>query len=141
MHCTDMRRDRAMWVVLGILALTGAAFLLYQRGPNGIAWLPGCSFHRLTGLNCPGCGMTRAAHATLHGQLGEAFRFNPVGMILLPLAGVGVGIELLGWIRGKPLPFRLKVGAAGAWAIVWIVAGFWIFRNLPWWPFTLLSPP
>lgn len=136
-----MRRDRAMWVALGILVLAGAAFLLYQRGPNGIPWFPGCTFHRLTGLSCPGCGMTRAAHATLHGQLGEAFRFNPVGMILLPLACVGVGIELLGWIRGKPLPFRLNVGASGAWMIVWIVVAFWIFRNLPWWPFTLLSPP
>jgi Protein of unknown function (DUF2752) len=130
-----------MWAALGILALVGAAILLRQGGPNGLAWFPGCTFHRLTGLNCPGCGMTRAAHATLHGRFGEAFRFNPVGMILLPLAFVGVGLETLGWIRGKPLPFRLNVGAAGAWAIVWIVLGFWILRNLPWWPFTLLSPP
>ena len=85
--------------------------------------------------------MTRAAHATLHGRLGEAFRFNPVGMILLPLACTGLGIEILGWIRGRPLPFRLKVGVMGAWAIVWIVVGFWILRNIPCWPFTLLSSP
>ena len=85
--------------------------------------------------------MTRAAYATLHGRLGEAFRFNPLGMILLPVACVGVGIEALGWVRGKPLPFRLNAGALGAWVIVWTVIGFWIFRNLPWWPFTLLSPP
>jgi len=136
-----MRRDRAMWVALGILALMAAAFVLRESGPNGVPWLPNCTFHRLTGLNCPGCGMTRAAHATLHGRLGEAFRFNPVGMILLPLVAVWIGIELLGWIRGKPLPFRLNVGAKGGWAIVWILLGFWILRNLPWWPFTLLSPP
>jgi hypothetical protein len=85
--------------------------------------------------------MTRAAHATLHGRIGEAFRFNPVAMILLPLAGIGVGLEILGWVRGKPLRFRLNVGAAGAWAILWIVVAFWILRNLPWWPFTLLAPP
>lgn len=130
-----------MWVILGILALAGAAWLLRQGGPNGLPWFPGCTFHWLTGLNCPGCGMTRAAHATLHGRLGEAFRFNPVGMVLLPLASVGVGLETLGWVRGKPLPFRMNVGSVGAWVIVWIVIGFWIFRNLPWWPFTLLSPP
>jgi hypothetical protein len=85
--------------------------------------------------------MTRAAHATLHGRIGEAFRFNPIGMILLPLAVIGIGLEIIGWIRGKPLPFRLNVGATGAWIIVWIVLGFWILRNLPFWPFTLLSPP
>ncbi len=136
-----MRRDRALWAALGVLALAFAAWMLRKSGPSGLPWLPGCSFHYLTGLHCPGCGMTRAAHATLHGRIGEAFRFNPVGMILLPLAVVGLGLEILGWIRGKPLPFRLSVGVAGAWAIVWIVAGFWILRNLPWWPFTLLAPP
>ncbi|MES2923274.1 MAG: DUF2752 domain-containing protein [Verrucomicrobiota bacterium] len=136
-----MHRQRACWLALGLIALGVAGFLLYQWGPFGQLWLPGCLFHQLTGLNCPGCGMTRAAHATLHGRPGEAFRFNPVGMILLPLACVGVGIELLGWVRGRPLPFRLNVGSSGAWAIVWIVIGFWILRNLPWWPFTLLSPP
>lgn len=130
-----------MWVALGILALGGAAFLLREGGPNSIPWLPGCTFHRLTGWNCPGCGMTRAAHATLHGQIDEAFRFNPLGMILLPLACAGVAIEVLGWVRGKPLPFRLNVGATGAWVIVWLVIGFWILRNLPWWPFTMLAPP
>ena len=136
-----MRRDRALWVLAGLLVVGIAAFLLARNGPNGVPWLPSCKFHEYTGLNCPGCGMTRAAHATLHGRIGEALRFNPVGMILLPLALVGIGIEILGWVRGKPLPFRLKVGATGAWAIVWIVIGFWVFRNLPWWPFTLLSPP
>lgn len=130
-----------MWVALGILMLACVAWLLRQSGPNGLAWFPGCTFHQLTGLNCPGCGMTRAAHATLHGRIDEAFRFNPLGMVLLPLACVGVGIESLGWVRGKPLPFRLNVGAVGAWAIVWLVIGFWILRNLPWWPFTMLAPP
>ncbi|MEO7100995.1 MAG: DUF2752 domain-containing protein [Luteolibacter sp.] len=136
-----MRKDRALWVALGGLFLAAAATALYQRGPYGQAWLPVCTFHQLTGLNCPGCGMTRAAHATLHGRIGEAFRFNPVGMVLLPMAGVGIAIDLVGWIREKPLPFRLNVGARGAWAIVWILVVFWILRNIPYWPFTLLSPP
>ncbi len=124
-----------------MIALAIAAFQLHQRGPFGQAWLPGCMFHKLTGLHCPGCGMTRAAHATLHGRLGEAFRFNPLGMILLPLAFIGVGIEVIGWVRRKPLPFRLNAGGKGAWAIVWLVVSFWILRNLTYWPFTLLSPP
>ncbi len=128
-------------MALGMLVLVCAAFALREKGPSGLAWLPGCLFKQFTGLDCPGCGMTRAAHATFHGKLGEAFRFNPVGMILLPLALAGVGIELIGWIRGKPLPFRLSVGVMGNWIIVWLVISFWVLRNLPWWPFTLLAPP
>lgn len=85
--------------------------------------------------------MTRATYAAMHGRIAEAFRFNPVGMILLPLACAGLGLEVLGWIGGKPLGFRLNVGVKGAWAIAWLVIIFWIFRNIPYWPFTLLSPP
>lgn len=135
-----MRIERAGCVALFILVLVCGAFFLRERGPNGLPWLPDCTFHHLTGLHCAGCGMTRAAHATLHGRIGEAFRFNPVGMVLLPLAFVGIGIEILGWIRGRPLSFRLNVGAFGAWAIVWIVLIFWILRNIPYWPFSLLAP-
>lgn len=136
-----MRWDRARWVVLGVLALVVAAFLLREGGPGGVPWLPGCLFHYFTGLSCPGCGMTRAAHATLHGRLGEAMRFNPVGMILLPVAAVGLGIEIVGWVLGKPLQYRLRVGVAGAWILVSVVIGFGIARNIPVWPFTLLAPP
>ncbi len=136
-----MQGNRAGVVVLGGLVLVGAAWLLALRGPDGLAWFPGCLFHRFTGLNCPGCGMTRAACATLHGRIGEAFRFNPVGMILLPLASFGVGLEVIGWVRGRVLPFRLNVGRVGTWVIVGVVIGFWVLRNLPWWPFTLLAPP
>lgn len=44
------------------------------------AWLykisPGCSFRRLTGLSCPGCGGTRAVHALLHGDWQAAWSYN-----------------------------------------------------------------
>ncbi|MBC8003272.1 MAG: DUF2752 domain-containing protein [Opitutaceae bacterium] len=136
-----MHRDRALWAALGALGLVIAAFLLHRSGPSGLPWWHGCVFHQLTGLNCPGCGMTRAAYAMLHGRVGEAFRFNPLGMVLLPVASLGAGIEIVGWIRGKPLPFRLRAGVKGAWVIVAIIIGFGILRNLPWWPFTLLAPP
>ena len=79
--------------------------------------------------------MTRAAHASLHGRLAEAFRFNPVGMILLPAAMLGIGLELIGWAREKPLPVRFRIGGRWAWGILGILLVFWILRNVPMWPF------
>ena len=137
----SMRRALAFGVVLGALALGIAAVLLYQSGRLSLPRLPGCAFHKLTGLNCPGCGMTRAVRATFHGRIGEAFLLNPIGMVLLPLAFLALGIEIIGWVRGKPVPLRLQLGSRGAWGIVWVVTIFWILRNVPCWPFTLLSPP
>lgn len=136
-----MHRDRACWVACGALVLAVAAFWLRQNGSPRVPWLPGCVFHQLTGLHCAGCGMTRAAYATLHGNLGEAFRFNPVGMVLLPVASLGVGIEILGWVRGRPLPFRMNIGKYRAWVLAAVIIGFWILRNVPAWPFSLLAPP
>jgi hypothetical protein len=135
-----MRADRVWAVVLGMLVVSLLAFALYRFGPSA-SFFPGCLFHRLTGLQCPGCGMTRAAYATLHGRLGEAFRFNPVGMVLFPAALVGMGLELIGWVRGKPLPPRFRVGGRWAWGIAGVLLVFWILRNIPVWPFTLLAPP
>jgi hypothetical protein len=123
-----------------MLAISGLAFALYQSGPSA-SWMPGCLFHRMTGLNCPGCGMTRAAYAVLHGNFGEAFRLNPMGMVLLPAALLGLGLELAGWMRGKPLPFRFRIGGRWAWGVLGMVLVFWVIRNIPEWPFTLLSPP
>jgi Protein of unknown function (DUF2752) len=85
--------------------------------------------------------MTRAAYATLHGRLGEAFRLNPLGMVLLPALMIGLGIEILGWVRGRPLPFRMSLGKYGAWMLGATIIGFWALRNIPAWPFTLLAPP
>ncbi len=85
--------------------------------------------------------MTRATYATFHGRFAEAFRYNPVGMVLFPVALLGISIELAGWVRGKPLPFRLDFGKRGAVVIATIIVSFWILRNIPAWPFTLLAPP
>ena len=135
-----MHANRALALAVGACAVLLLAFSLYHFGPSA-PWFPGCLFHQLTGLDCPGCGMTRAVHATLHGRFGEAFRFNPVGMVLFPAALLGIGLELVGWARGKPLPVRFRIGGRWAWAIFGGLLVFWVLRNIPLWPFTLLAPP
>lgn len=136
-----MRKDRALWVALGMLGLALIAFTLQQSGPSALPWLPPCLFHRLTGLHCPSCGMTRAMWAGLNGNFAQAFRFNPLLVILLPLAALALLVEILGWVRGRPVPFRLHLGLKSGGIVVAIIGLFWILRNVPVWPFTLLAPP
>ncbi|MDY6795327.1 MAG: DUF2752 domain-containing protein [Actinomycetota bacterium] len=47
---------------------------------------PGCLFHRITGLPCLLCGMTRSLAATAHGDIIEAFRLHLLGPPLLSVA-------------------------------------------------------
>jgi len=127
-------------LALGLLVTVVLTFSLYHDGPSA-QWFHGCLFNRLTGFLCPGCGMTRATHATLHGNLAAAFRFNPLGMILFPIALVGVTLDLVAWVRGKPLPVTLRLGGVWPWVIVAAILTFWVLRNIPVWPCTLLAPP
>lgn len=135
-----MHKDRALLVALAVLVVVFTGVTLYQKGPGNVPWLPSCLFNKATGLYCPGCGMTRATHAVFHGDLAKGFRMNPVGMILFPVALVGMGFEVLAWVRDRKDSFRLRVGPGVAWSLAVIMILFWIFRNIPFWPFELLAP-
>lgn len=84
--------------------------------------------------------MTRAARASLHGDLPLAFRMNPVGMILFPIAMAALTFQLIGWVRDRPPLFSFNFGARFAWATAGVMIVFAVLRNIPHWPFTLLSP-
>ena len=43
-----------------------------------------CAFHLATGLQCPGCGLTRACLAVLRGDIPAAFNYNQL-VFFLPL--------------------------------------------------------
>lgn len=49
-----------------------------------------CSFRRLTGYGCPGCGMTRSFTFMAHGQLLGAFQVNYLG----PLAFTATAAQI-----------------------------------------------
>lgn len=44
----------------------------------------GCYFRRITGLDCPGCGLTRGFIALFHADFAEAFRVNALTYLVAP---------------------------------------------------------
>lgn len=62
----------------GLFIMAGAFLYPYlERILDAVT--PGCLFHRITGIPCLLCGMTRSFAATAHGRLGEAFRLHLLG--------------------------------------------------------------
>ncbi len=53
-----------------------------------------CLFHPLLGRPCPGCGITHSVWLLLHGQPAAAFEWNPLGLLVLPLAVLFVAFGL-----------------------------------------------
>lgn len=107
-----------------------AAGLLYLK-----VWLPAtrlgipCVFHGVTGLYCPGCGLTRALQACLQGDIEQAFRYNVLVPCLLPVYGA----YLLAVRTGHRRTGRVLMAAM----LVMTVA-YGVLRNVP--AFSRLAP-
>jgi hypothetical protein len=60
--------------------LLGSVLLPIPAGDGRILGLPSiCLFYDLTGLPCPGCGLTRSFVCFAHGQIAQAYRWNLLG--------------------------------------------------------------
>src|SRR5690242_7027 len=66
--------------------IASAAILLLRFPPAQYSFYPRCPVHDLLGLQCPGCGATRAIAAVLRGHFAEALHFNALVTLLLPFA-------------------------------------------------------
>ena len=129
---------RWRFVLLGLAALPCLA-LVYARNPEEQGIYPPCIFYALTGLHCPGCGTLRAVHQLLHGDLIAAFGYNPYTMLALPIIGYAFLSALLLSAYGKRLP-TVFVHPALIWGLLVAVLSFWVLRNVPVYPFTVLAP-
>jgi hypothetical protein len=94
--------------------------------------LPLCTFHVLTGLDCPGCGATRATHELLHGRLLAAWRYNALWVLALPLAVYMTVSELRALTGRRPLPGDLPRQPWFWVAVVAAAIAFFVVRNQPW---------
>jgi hypothetical protein len=113
-------RDRSMAAapLLGVAALL--AIKPTDKGPTI------CPIALLTGVACPGCGMTRAAAALLRGDVALALDYHP----LIPLIA---GVAFAGWAwwmlrrsgRVKPIPHRVVnlglIGIGVSLVAVWLL--------------------
>jgi hypothetical protein len=68
----------ATWGSLAML------FLVSLLPPDG-AGVPVCLFRALSGLPCPGCGLTRALSSLIQGNPAAALDYHPFAFIVLPL--------------------------------------------------------
>ncbi|MCS7016072.1 MAG: DUF2752 domain-containing protein [Gemmatales bacterium] len=94
--------------------------------------LPPCSFHQVTGLPCPSCGLTTSFSLCVHGDWRAAAHANPVGPILV-LATTGGAIWFLAAAatgRRLRLPAWHWLSTLVAWSVVFLVLGSWLVRLL-----------
>ena len=121
------------FVWLGLAAIGIFLFFFNPASPAN-QFFPKCPFRLVTGLQCPGCGSTRACYQLLHLHPGAAFKLNPLFVLTLPFIIYG----FLGFTRsaltGRPQR-RVFIPSFYLWGWLVLIVIFWIFRNTPWYPF------
>lgn len=124
---------RASVIVIWALLIAGSVYL-YVFEPGKTGFFPVCLFRAFTGLNCPGCGSTRAMHQILHGHFVAAFMLNPLFLLALPfLLFALIRYSVIVMRGGIPRPNAMP--ASVLYALFVIIVSFWIFRNTPFYPF------
>lgn len=119
MHRIRKQRDLipAIFLIVGMVAVA----FLGVFDPTEIP-APRCVFKAVTGWDCPGCGTQRAVHALLHGRVAEAWHYNAMLFVAVPLCiGISAG--------------RGPIWRASRHPVAGIVSGvafvlWWVVRNL-----------
>jgi len=100
------------------LASVAGAAVLYHFDPVTAGFFPPCMFHVLTGLQCPGCGTTRALHHLLHGDVAGAFALNPMLFAVAPFVALATASR------------RFATHPVTGWAVVGVTVAWWVWRNV-----------
>ncbi len=116
-------------VIIMILIIIGGVFY-YLFSPAENDFFPQCTFHKMTGLDCPGCGSQRAIHHLLHLRIKESFFSNPLLVIAIPYVLLCLYLEYFGGKESFPRLRKALYSKISVWGILIVILLFWIIRNL-----------
>ena len=124
-----LARSARTQLVFAAGALAVVAILLACFPPGRYGFYPSCPFHEWLGLECPGCGMTRAFADLMAGRMRDAARDNAMLFGLAPaFAGFAMvqSYSALRWNCWRPMraPQQLVAATAAAMLI------FGVLRNI-----------
>ncbi|HCC55687.1 MAG TPA: hypothetical protein DEQ47_00200 [Solibacterales bacterium] len=126
---TVVSRSPRVQLAIMAAAFTAAVALLACFPPERYTFYPSCPLHELLGLQCPGCGLTRALADLMAGRMREAAGHNALAVALMP-AVVGFALmqsySVLRWNRWR----EVRVGPGWVAVAYAAVAVFGLGRNL-----------
>ena len=130
----ESRKARLGLAACAAAAAGAAALYLYLFTPQGVPLV--CIFHSITGLYCPGCGAGRACYSILHGRFLDAFCYNPLMTVLLPLIGLYIAARVVDWIITGGNHIDRKINVKFLTGVLIAVVIYGVLRNIPVFPFT-----
>lgn len=94
--------QRAIVPILALISLVGLIIARLWPVPSVDGGDPSCIMRLLTGLPCPGCGMTRSWVHLAHGDVVTAFEYNLFGPLAMAAAAGLVVYTVVALVRRQP---------------------------------------
>ncbi len=127
-------KNYIMLLLFGVIA-----FFYFTINPNEVDFMLKCPLYSTTGVYCPGCGSQRALHHLLHGNLIKAAHNNILFLIGLLSAIYHYIIPSINKHFNKSFKSIFNKNKNLLFILILIIL-FWILRNIPYYPFTILAP-
>lgn len=79
----DKKKKISIYVVTSLLFIAIIGIILVKiYNPEEESFFIPCMLYKLTGIKCPGCGMTRSVHYLVNGDIKQAMWYN---LMLVPI--------------------------------------------------------
>lgn len=121
-------------LIIFLLSLVCFYYYIFNHYNIGIS----CLFHELTGLDCPGCGITRLLFSLLELDFYQAFRYNPLIFISLPFLIFYLIDYIIKTFTNRSNYLYKRINNKTWLILFFIVLIFGILRNVP--GFEFLKP-
>ena len=120
--------------VLFILGILGIIYILWVKY-TGLGL--GCPFYKISGLFCPGCGVSRMFLNIFKGDFYLAFRSNVLLFTMLPVFVVYSIYKFFTYVK-YGVQAQKKIETILIWGVVFMLILFGVLRNIDY--FSYLSP-
>jgi len=107
-----------------------AVVALWMYDPAQTSWAPKCAIRLLTGWQCPGCGISRAMHALLHGRFYEALAYNWFFIVSIPYLLSVLAVLYMPALYANTRLRHAVTGPKVAWTYVVLFCLWFVIRNI-----------
>lgn len=120
------RLKRVILIYISLLIIFVSYYIINKK--TGF-YIP-CIFHEITGLDCPGCGITRCLFHLINLRIDEAFKVNPLVFILLPFIVAYFLYQSYLYIYNKKDKILVKIPNYVMYTLLFITIVYGIIRNV-----------
>jgi hypothetical protein len=106
------QRATSLWLGRHCVLVAWLGLLLALACPPHGTGISVCWFQAVTGVPCPGCGMTRSLSCGLRGMFADSWHYHPMGLPILVLFIFTAGQSLLRRIHRERIAAFLQDRAA-----------------------------